>query len=257
MVPSSLFDLSGRRALVTGSSRGIGATLAAGLADAGAEVVLHGHDPDRLAKARDGLAARTGGRVHAVAFDVTDEAAVDAGLREAEATAGPLDILVNNAGTIHREPMLQMPTAQWRHLLDTDLTGAFLVGRAAARGMVERGYGKIINVCSVLTWLARPGIAGYATAKSGLGMLTQSMCAEWAGSGVTANGLAPGYVATDLTQALVDDPEFNAWLLRRTPAGRWGRVEDLVGTLIWLAAPASDFVNGQVIAVDGGITAVI
>lgn len=256
-MPGSLFDLSGRRALVTGSSRGIGATLAAGLADAGAEVVLHGRDPGRLAQTRDDLAARTGGRVHAVPFDVTDEAAVDAGLREAEAAAGPLDILVNNAGTMHREPMLQVPAEQWRRLLDTDLTSAFLVGRAAARGMVERGYGKIINVCSVMTWLARPGIAGYAAAKAGLGMLTQSMCAEWAGSGVTANGLAPGYVVTDLTRALADDPDFDAWLRRRTPARRWGRAEDLVGTLVWLAAPASDFVNGQVIAVDGGITAVI
>jgi gluconate 5-dehydrogenase len=256
-VTGSLFDLSGRRALVTGSSRGIGAALAAGLAEAGAEIVLHGRDPGPLARARDDLAERTGARVHAVAFDVTDEAAVDGGLRDAEAAAGPLDILVNNAGTMHREPMLQVPAAQWRRLLDTDLTGAFLVGRAAARGMVERGYGKIINVCSVMTWLTRPGIAGYAAAKGGLRMLTQSMCAEWAGSGVTANGLAPGYVVTDLTRVLADDPEFDAWLRRRTPAGRWGRAEDLVGTLVWLAAPASDFVNGQVIAVDGGITAVI
>ncbi len=253
----SLFDLSGRRALVTGSSKGIGAALAAGLAGAGAEVVLNGRDRDALARARDELAGRTGARVHAVAFDVTDPDAVDAGLRDAEAAAGPLDILVNNAGTMHREPMLQMPFAEWQRLLDTNLTSAFIVGRAAARGMVERGYGKIINVCSVLSWLARPGIAGYTASKAGLAMLTQSMCAEWAGRGVTANGLAPGYVVTDLTRALADDPEFDAWLRRRTPAGRWVRAEDLVGTLVWLAAPASDFVNGQVIAVDGGLTAVI
>ena len=251
----SLFDLSGRRALVTGSSKGIGAALAAGLAEAGAEVVLNGRDRDALARARDDLAGRTGARVHAVAFDVTDPDAVDAGLRDAEAAAGPLDILVNNAGTMHREPMLQMPFAEWQRLLDTNLTSAFIVGRAAARGMVERGYGKIINVCSVLSWLARPGIAGYTASKAGLAMLTQSMCAEWADRGVTANGLAPGYVVTDLTRALADDPEFDAWLRRRTPAGRWARAEDLVGTLVWLAAPASDFVNGQVIAVDGGLTA--
>jgi gluconate 5-dehydrogenase len=253
----SLFDLSGRRALVTGSSKGIGAALAAGLAGAGAEVVLHGRDRNALARARAELAGRTGTPVHAVAFDVTDAAAVEAGLREAEDTAGPLDILVNNAGTMHREPMLQLPAGQWQQLLDTNLTSAFLVGRAVARGMVERGYGKIINVCSVLTWLARPGIAGYAVSKAGLAMLTQSMCAEWAGSGVTANGLAPGYVVTELTRALAEDPEFDAWLRRRTPGGRWVRAEDLVGTLIWLAAPASDYVNGQVIAVDGGLTAVI
>jgi gluconate 5-dehydrogenase len=256
-VTSSLFDLSGRRALVTGSSKGIGAALAAGLAEAGAEVVLNGRDRGALARARADLAGRAGARVHAVAFDVTDPAAVDAGLRQAEAAAGPLDILVNNAGAQLREPMLQVPVEDWRHLLDTNLTSAFIVGRAVARGMVERGYGKIINVCSVLSWLARPGTAGYAASKAGLAMLTRSMCAEWAGSGVTANGLAPGYVATELTRALAEDPEFDVWLRGRTPAGRWARAEDLVGTLVWLAAPASDFVNGQVIAVDGGLTAVI
>jgi gluconate 5-dehydrogenase len=256
-VTGSLFDLSGRRALVTGSSKGIGAALAAGLAEAGAEVVLHGRDRNALARARAELASRTGTPVHAVAFDVTDAAAVDAGVREAEDTAGPLDILVNNAGTMHREPMLQLPAGQWQDLLDTNLTSAFMVGRAVARGMVERGYGKIINVCSVLTWLARPGIAGYAVSKAGLAMLTQSMCAEWAGHGVTANGLAPGYVVTELTRALAEDPEFDTWLRRRTPGGRWVRTEDLIGTLVWLAAPASEFVNGQVIAVDGGLTAVI
>jgi len=256
-VASSLFDLSGRRALVTGSSRGIGAVLAAGLAEAGAEVVLNGRDRRTLARARDELAGSTGASVQAVAFDVTDPAAVDTGLRDIEAAAGPLDILVNNAGTQHREPLLQVPIEDWRRLLDTNLTSAFIVGRAVARGMVERGYGKIINVCSVLTWLARPGTAGYAAAKGGLAMLTRSMCAEWAGSGVTANGLAPGYVVTELTRALADDPEFDAWLRGRTPAGRWARAGDLVGTLVWLAAPASDFVNGQVIAVDGGLTAAI
>jgi gluconate 5-dehydrogenase len=256
-VAGSLFDLSGRRALVTGSSKGIGAALAAGLAEAGAEVVLHARDRAALARARDELAGRTGIRVHAVAFDVTDPDAVDAGVRDAEAAAGPLDILVNNAGIMYREPLLEMPAAEWRHLLDTNLTGAFIVGRAVARGMVDRGYGKIINVCSVLSWLARPGVAAYTASKAGLAMLTQSMCAEWASGGVTANGLAPGYVVTDLTRALADDPEFDAWLRRRTPGGRWVRTEDLIGTLVWLAAPASDFVNGQVIAVDGGLTAVI
>ena len=254
---SSLFDLSGRRALVTGSSRGIGAVLAAGLAEAGAEVVLNGRDRGTLTRARDELAGRTGATVHAAAFDVTDPDAVDAGLREAEAAAGPLDILVNNTGAQHREPMLSVPVADWRRLLETNLTSAFIMGRAAARGMVERGYGKIINVCSVQSWLARPGIAGYAASKGGLAMLTRSMCAEWASSGVTANGLAPGYVVTELTRALADDPEFDAWLRKRTPAGRWARPVALVGPLGWLAAPASDFVNGQVIAVDGGLTAVI
>jgi gluconate 5-dehydrogenase len=249
----ALFDLSGRRALVTGSSRGIGAALAAGLAGAGAEVVLHGRDGASLARSRDELAQRTGATVSWVAFDVTDPAAVDAGL----SGAGTLDILVNNAGLQHREPLLDVPVADWQQLLDVNLTSAFVVGRAVARGMIARGYGKIINVCSVQSWLARPGIAGYAASKGGLAMLTRSMCAEWAPHGVTANAIAPGYVVTDLTQPLVQDPQFDAWLRARTPAGRWAQVEDLIGTLVWLAAPASDFVNGQVIAVDGGLTAVI
>jgi gluconate 5-dehydrogenase len=256
-VTAALFDLTGRRALVTGSSKGIGAALAAGLAEAGADVVLNGRDTGALAQTRAELAGRTGARVHAVAFDVTDQAAVEAGVREAEQAAGPLDILVNNAGTILREPMLEVAVEDWRSLLDTNLTGAFIVGRTVARGMAERGYGKIINVCSVLSWLARPGTGPYAASKGGLVMLTRSMCAEWGRSGVTANGLAPGYVITELTRPLVENPEFDAWLRRRTPAGRWARVEDLVGTLVWLAAPASDFVNGQVIAVDGGMTAVL
>lgn len=249
---SALFDLTGRRALVTGSSRGIGAVLAAGLADAGAEVILNGRDPEALARARDRL---TG--AHAAAFDVTDPAAVDAAVRDVEDRVGPIDILVNNTGVQHRQPMLDVSLDDWRRVVDTNLTGAFVVGRAVARGMVTRGHGKIINICSVQTWLARPGIAAYAATKGGLAMLTRTMCAEWAPHGVQANGLAPGYVVTELTRPLVENPEFDAWIRGRTPAGRWARVQDLVGTLVWLAAPASDFVNGQVIAVDGGLTAVV
>ncbi|RZQ64886.1 SDR family NAD(P)-dependent oxidoreductase [Amycolatopsis suaedae] len=250
---SGLFDLSGKRALVTGSSGGIGAALAAGLAGAGAEVVLNGRDADRLEAARAALAERTGRPVRAAAFDVTDATAVEEAVRD----IGPLDILVNNTGVQHREPMLDVPLRQWQRLLDTNLTGAFTVGRAVAAGMVERGAGKIVNICSVQSWLARPGIAGYAATKGGLAMLTKSMCAEWAPHGLCVNGLAPGYVVTELTSALVNDPEFDRWIRARTPAGRWATVDDLVGTLVWLSAPASDFVNGQVIAVDGGLTAVI
>lgn len=252
----SLFDLSGRRALVTGSSKGIGAALAEGLAAAGAEVILNGRDREQLARTRDRL-ADTGAEVHTSAFDVTDEGEVERAIRSIEQGIGPVDILVNNTGVQHREPMLQVSAANWRRVVDTNLTSAFLVGRAVAEHMVGRGYGKIVNVCSVQSWLARPGIAAYAASKGGLAMLTRGMCAEWAESGVTANGLAPGYVITELTRPLVEDPEFDAWIKGRTPAGRWARVEDLVGTLVWLAAPASDFVNGQVIAVDGGLTAVI
>lgn len=254
---SALFDLSGRRALVTGSSKGIGAALATGLAEAGAEIVLNGRDPEALKRARDELTERTGAKVHTMPFDVTDAAAVQRAVQEIENRIGAVDILVNNTGIQHREPLLQVSAENFERVVHTNLTSAFLVGRAVAAGMIERGYGKIVNICSVQTWLARPGIAAYSASKGGLAMLTKGMCAEWAGSGVTVNGLAPGYVITELTRPLVDDPAFDSWIRGRTPAGRWASVEDLVGTLVWLAAPASDFVNGQVIAVDGGLTAVI
>lgn len=242
---------------MTGSSRSIGAALAEGLANAGAEVVLNGRDPDTLERARAEMAERTGTKVHAVAFDVNDAAAIEASVRGIEQNVGPIDILVNNAGINHREPMLTVSAEKFSQVLDTNLNSAFLVGRTVAAGMVDRGYGKIINICSVTSWLARSGIAAYAASKGGMAMLTRSMCSEWAAAGVTVNGLAPGYVATELTRPLVEDPEFDRWLRARTPAGRWASLDDLVGTAVWLAAPASDFVNGQVIAVDGGLTAVM
>lgn len=242
---------------MTGSSRSIGAALAGGLAAAGAEVVLNGRDRDTLERARADMAERTGAKLHALAFDVSDAAAVERSVGEIEQSIGPIDILVNNAGITHREPMLTVPAEQFSRVLNTNLTSAFLVGRTVAAGMVDRGYGKIINICSITSWLARNDIAAYSASKGGMTMLTRSMCGEWAAAGVTVNGLAPGYVATELTRPLVEDPEFDRWLRARTPAGRWARLEDLVGTAVWLAAPASDFVNGQVIAVDGGLTAVM
>ena len=189
-----------------------------------------------------------------MAFDVTDPEAVERGVRP---RLGPVDILVNNAGIQHREPLLELAAADWQRVLDTNLTSAFLVSRAFARGMVERGRGKIVNVASLQAELARPGIAAYAAAKGGLKMLTQSMCAEWGPAGVQANAIAPGYFATDLTRALVDDEAFSAWVRGRTPAGRWGRVEELVGTLLFLVSPAADYVNGQIIYVDGGMSSVL
>jgi gluconate 5-dehydrogenase len=249
-----LFDISGRTALVTGSSRGIGYALAQGLLEAGCTVVLHGSRADRLQAAADALGSDS---VHHVAFDVTDADAVTAGVAEAEARAGPLDVLVNNVGIQHRAPLLEFPDAEWYRLLDTNLSSAFLVGREVARGMVARGRGKIINIASVQSALARPGVAPYAATKGALKMLTQGMCADWAAAGLQVNALAPGYIDTELTAPLVADPEFSAWVGRRTPAGRWGRPEDLVGALLFLVSPASDFVNGQTLYVDGGMVAVV
>jgi gluconate 5-dehydrogenase len=251
-----VFDISGRTALVTGSSRGIGRALAQGLLEAGCAVVLHGRDAAAVERAAGELAA-IGAPVHTATFDVTDEDAVTGGLARIEAAAGPLDILVNNAGMQHREALLDVPADTWRRVLDTNLTSAFLVGRAVARGMVARGGGRIVNVCSLMSEHARAGIAPYTASKGGLKMLTQAMCAEWGASGVQVNGIGPGYFATELTRALVEDEEFDTWVRARTPAGRWGTLEDLVGTVLFLASPAASFVNGQVVYVDGGMSAVL
>ena len=251
-MPHESFDIRGRAALVTGSSRGLGRALAEGLIAAGCHVVLHGRDADALER----TAAEVGAAAH-VAFDVTDGTAVAAGVAVAEAAVGPLDVLVNNAGVQHRAPLEAFPEEAWRRLLDVNLTSAFLVGREVARGMLERGRGKIVNVCSIQSALARPGVAPYAATKGGLKLLTQGMCADWGPSGIQVNAIAPGYFATEMTRALVEDPDFDAWVRRRTPAARWGRPDDLVGALLFLASPASDFVNGQTLFVDGGMSAVV
>lgn len=250
-----LFDVTGRVALVTGSSRGIGLALARGLAEAGCVVVLNGRDEAGLETARAGLEAV--GEVHLAAFDVTDGDAVRAGVADVEARVGSIDILVNNTGAQHRSPFTEFADHDWHRLLDTNLTSAFLVGREVARRMVPRGRGKIVNVCSLQSEVARPGIAPYAATKGALKMLTKGMCADLAPHGIQVNAIGPGYVETELTAALVADADFSAWVGRRTPAGRWGRVDDLVGTLLYLVSPASDFVGGQVVYVDGGMLAVL
>ncbi|MFJ9566896.1 SDR family oxidoreductase [Streptomyces fuscichromogenes] len=255
---TSPFDLTGRIALVTGSSRGIGLGIATGLADAGATLVLNGVDPGRLDATRKALAGRFGERrIAARAFDIVDEDAVAGAVESIEAEVGPVDILVNNAGVQHREPLTEVSLDDWRRVIDTDLTGAFVVGRQVARRMLPRRSGKIINVCSVQTDLARPTIGAYTAAKGALRNLTRAMTAEWAGEGLQINGIAPGYIHTEMTQNLVDDEEFNGWILSRTPARRWGTVADVVGPTVWLASRASDYVNGQVVFVDGGMTAVV
>ncbi|GHH75148.1 gluconate 5-dehydrogenase [Streptomyces sulfonofaciens] len=227
-------------------------------------MVLNGRSPAALGEAARELADRTcaadagaADRVHTAAFDVTDAAAVAAGIASVEERVGPLDVLVNNAGMQLRAPLLEFTDSDWHRILDTNLTSAFLVGREAARRMTGRGHGKIIDICSLQSEVVRPGIAPYVAAKGALKMLTKGMCADWGPYGVQVNGLGPGDVDTELTRPLVDDEEFSSWVRRRTPAGRWGTTDDLVGGVLFLASPAADFVSGQVLYVDGGMTSVL
>jgi gluconate 5-dehydrogenase len=245
-----MFDLTGRRALVTGSSQGIGFALARGLAAAGAEIVLNGRDPARLSAAAKAIPGAV-----ALAFDATDHHAVRAAVDGFEAEGGPIDILVNNAGMQHRAPLEDFPPEAFERLLQTNIASVFHVGQAVARHMIARGSGRIINIASVQTALARPGIAPYTATKGAVGNLTKGMATDWAHHGLQCNAIAPGYFDTPLNAALVADPAFTAWLEKRTPAGRWGRVEELVGACIFLASDAASFVNGHILYVDGGITA--
>ncbi|MCQ8241524.1 glucose 1-dehydrogenase [Rhizosaccharibacter radicis] len=252
--PEALFSLRNRLALVTGSSRGIGLVLAAGLARHGAAVVLNGRHRPTLEEAA-GTLEGAGARVHVRPFDVADPDAAEAGIAAVEREIGPLDILVNNAGLQHRAPLENFPAAEWERLRRTNLDSVLFMGQAAARRMIGRGRGKIINIASVQSELARPNIAPYGATKGAVKMLTRGMATEWARHGLQVNAIAPGYFATELNRALVEDAEFTAWLARRTPAGRWGRTEELVGAAVFLASDASSFVNGHLLAVDGGITA--
>lgn len=251
---SSMFGLAGRRALVTGSSGGIGLALAKGLRAAGAEIVLNGRDAGRLAAAAQTL-GDSGPRVHQLVFDATDHQAARTAVDGFEASAGAVDILVNNAGMQHRAPLEEFPADAFERLLQTNVASVFHVGQAVARHMIGRGAGKIINIASVQTALARPGIAPYTATKGAVANLTKGMATDWARHGLQCNAIAPGYFDTPLNAALVADPDFSAWLEKRTPAGRWGRVEELVGACVFLASDASSFVNGHTLFVDGGITA--
>ena len=252
----SMFDLTGKRALVTGSSQGIGFALAKGLAAAGASIILNGRDPLKLGRAAEGLRGE-GATVHQAAFDVTDHAASAAGIDQMEAEVGSVDILINNAGMQQRAPLEEFPAGDFDRLMLTNVNSVFNVGQAVANHMIPRGKGKIINICSVMTMLARPGIAPYTASKGAVANLTKGMATDWARHGLNINGIAPGYFKTELTEALVKDAEFSGWLEKRTPAGRWGTVDELVGAAIYLASDASSFVNGHVIYVDGGITSCV
>jgi gluconate 5-dehydrogenase len=251
-----LFDLHGRTALVTGSSQGLGFAFARGLAQAGAALILNGRDVKKLATAADTLRSE-GAKVTTAPFDVTDGTATNLAIERVEREVGVIDILVNNAGIHRRAPLEEMTEAQWREVIDTNLTSAFLVARAVAPRMIARRAGKIINICSLMSDLGRPTTGNYAAAKGGLKMLTRAMAVEWANHNIQINAIGPGYFATELTKPLVENHEFNKWICGRTPAGRWGRPEELIGAAVFLASTASNFVNGQIIYVDGGLTAAI
>lgn len=253
---TTLFDLTGKTALVTGSSRGLGRAMAEGLARAGARILVNGRDGAQVDVAIEEM-RRQGLQVMPAPFDVTDEAAILASFQRFDAEGIAIDILVNNAGIQLRKPMLELEMADWQRVIDTNLTSAFVIGRAAAKRMIGRGHGKIINIGSLMSSLARATIAPYTVAKGGIKLLTQAMAAEWAAQGIQANAIGPGYMMTDMNRALMDNPTFDAWVKSRTPSQRWGRADELVGAAIFLASGASNYINGQIIYVDGGLTAIV
>lgn len=251
-----MFDLQGKLALITGSSRGLGFTFAAGLGRAGAEIVLNGRNEETLQNASRELAGQ-GIEVHYSVFDVNDEKAVMSEVKRIEQKIGPIGILINNAGLNLRHALPDMPLEEWKQVIDVNLTGAFLLSREVSRGMISRQSGKIINVCSMLSELGRPTTPAYAAAKGGLKMFTKALTVELAPYNIQVNGIGPGYFKTVMTKPLYDDPGFDAWICGRTPAGRWGEPHELIGTAVYLASEASNFVNGQIIYVDGGILAAL
>lgn len=252
----SLFDLSGKIALITGSTRGIGHALAQGLAQAGAHVILNGRDPDALENARAAMAAK-GAKVSASAFDVADRAAVIAAVEAIETHTGPIGILVNNAGIQRRGAFETFPEETWHEVMNANVHGVFHVAQAVGARMLPRKKGKIINICSLTSELGRASIIPYTTSKGAVKMMTRGMCAEWGRHNIQTNGIGPGYIRTELNKALIEDEKFSAWVCARTPAGRWAEAEELVGAAIFLASKASDYVNGQILYVDGGMSAVV
>jgi len=251
-----MFDLSGKTALITGSGQGVGLAIAEGLAKAGARIVLNGRRPEPLEAAAELLQA-TGAEVLTAAFDVTDVEAVRTAVDALEASGVVIDILVNNAGIQKRAPLEVFEPEDWRALMAANVDSVFYVGQAVARHMIPRGRGKIINIASVQSEAARPTIAPYTASKGAIRNLTRGMCADWAKHGIQVNAIGPGYFVTPLNKALHEDPAFDEWLRKRTPAGRWGRLEDLHGLAVFLASDASDFVNGQTIHVDGGLLSML
>jgi gluconate 5-dehydrogenase len=252
-----LFSLKGKRALITGATHGLGMAMAKGLGLAGAELIINGHSQEKMNSAIDEYNA-DGLKAYPYLFDVTNEEEVAINIKQIQKECGPIDILVNNAGIIKRIPFLDMPAKDFREVIDVDLVGPFIVSREVAKSMVERQCGKIINICSMMSELGRNTVSAYAAAKGGLKMLTKNMATELARFNIQVNGIGPGYFATDQTAPIRKDGHpFNEFIINRTPANRWGDPQDLVGTTIFLSSPASDFINGQIIYVDGGILATI
>jgi gluconate 5-dehydrogenase len=251
-----LFDLTGKNALITGGTQGLGFDIAKGLGEAGARIILNARNPQKL---EEGVARMRsfGIQTEGALFDTTDSAAIVPAIEKIEAEIGPIDILVNNAGIIRRTPLEEMADADFDQVLDTNLSGVFKVSKAVIAKMKPRKSGKIIYMCSMMSELGRPNVGAYAASKGGLKMLTKNMAAEWAAYNVQVNGIGPGYYITELTKPLVEDEKFNSFIINRTPARRWGLPHELAGAAVFLASKASDFVNGQVIYVDGGILAVL
>lgn len=252
----SLFSLTGKTALITGSTRGIGFALAKGLGLAGAHILVNGRHSDRVTDAVSRLQTDSVS-ASGLAADVTEQEQIAAAIHDYETKAGPIDILINNAGMQHRAPLEEFDADIFDQMIAVNLKAAFYTAKALSPHMIKRSNGKIINIASVMSLLARPGIAPYTATKGAIANLTKGMAADWAKYGLNCNAIAPGYFRTELNEALVADPAFTDWLIRRTPAGRWGDVSDLVGTAVFLASPASSFIQGQTIFVDGGLTATV
>ena len=252
-MPTHPFDLTGKVALVTGAYRGLGYAMAKGLAEAGAKVVLNGRTPEKVASAAQSLRER-GCDASSVVFDVTDREAVHAGVRAIESQHGRIDVLINNAGIQRRHPLVDFAQEDWDAIVATNLTAPFVVSQAVLPGMIARREGKIIHVASLMSELARPTVVPYTAAKGGVRQLTRGMAVELAPHNIQVNAIAPGYFATELNRALIDDVEFNAWVCKRTPAGRWGEPPEIAGLAVFLASPAANYITGQMLVIDGGMS---
>ncbi|HEY0210598.1 gluconate 5-dehydrogenase [Acerihabitans sp.] len=253
---NDIFSLKNKKALITGSAQGIGFLLANGLAQSGAEIIVNDITVERAEKAAQQLRDK-GYIAYSAAFDVTQSQAVNSAIAQIESDIGPIDILINNAGIQRRHPFTEFPEKDWNDIIAVNQTAVFLVSQAVARNMITRNQGKIINICSMQSELGRDTITPYAASKGAVKMLTKGMCVELARYNIQVNGIAPGYFDTEMTKALVDNQEFTAWLTKRTPAARWGDPQELIGAAVFLAAKASDFVNGHLIFVDGGMLAAV